>query len=193
MVDDRYLIWDADAQSKYCVLGYLEGYADDYKLMTGHSVAKQWPTAVKMRMDKDFKKQTALADNLTNPENIIVASRRLCDFFVAKKVPKLELLPITILDQKKKVASKDYAIANPVGTQDCIDTKQCDVTWNTINSRYISTMKRLVFDERKIDKNAVLFRAEHLKDFVFIRSDLAAEVTAAGFTNVKLWRLSDYR
>ena len=186
------MIWDADSQSNYCVLGYLEGYSDDYKLMKGDSVAKEWPD-VAMRMDKDFKKQIKLSDNLLNPVNIIVASKRLCDFFRSKKVPNVEYLPVTIYDHKKKVASKEYSIANLVTTQDCIDTKKSEVTWNAIDSHYIASMKQLVFNEKKIAKDATLFRAEHLKELIFIRADLAKAVTDAGFTNVKFWRLSDYR
>jgi hypothetical protein len=189
---DNYLIWEADSQSNYCVLGYLEGYSDDYKLMKGDSVAKEWPD-VSMRMDPDFKKQIKLSDNLLNPVNIIVASKRLCDFFRAKRVPNIEYLPVTIYDHKKKVASKEYSIANLVTTQDCIDTKKSEVTWNAIDSDYISSMKRLVLNEKKIAKDAMLFRAEHLKEIIFVRADLAQAVSDAGFTNIMLWKLSDYK
>jgi hypothetical protein len=190
--DANYLIWEADSQSNYCVLGYLQGYSDDYKLMKGDSVATEWPD-VSMRMDPDFKKQIKLSDNLLNPVNVIVASKRLCDFFRSKGVPNIEYLPVTIYDHKKKVASKEYSIANLVTTQDCIDTKKSEVTWNAIDSDYISSMKRLVLNEKKIAKDAMLFRAEHLKELIFVRADLAQAVTDAGFTNIKFWKLSDYK
>ena len=189
----NYLIWDADAQSSYCLLGYIEGFEDEWKLMKGDSVAKEWPADVRMRMDPDFKKKIKLSDNVLNPARVLVASKALCDFFRKKPVPNVEYLPITILDHKKKVASKEYSIVNLVTTQDCIDTTASEVTWNNINPEYIMSMKRLVFDETKIDDDALLFRAKHLKTLIFVRADFAAEVTAAGFTNVKLWRLSDYR
>src|SRR5262245_53011782 len=187
---DNYLVWEADAQSNYCVLGYLEGYSDDYKLMKGESVAKEWPD-VSMRMDPDFKKKIKLSDNLLNPVNIIVASKKLCDFFRSQRVPNIEYLPVTIYDHKKKVASKEYSIANLVTTQDCIDTKKSEVTWNKIDPHYISSMKQLVFNEKKIAEDAVLFRAEHLKTLIFVRTDLAQAVTNAGFTNIKFWKLSE--
>lgn len=186
---DNYLVWEADAQSSYCVLGYLEGYADDYKLMKGDSVAEEWPD-VSMRMDPDFKKKIKLADNLLNPVNVIVASKALCDFFRSKRVPNIEYLPVTIYDHKKKVASKEYSIANLVTTQDCIDTKKSELTWNKIDPHYISSIKQLVLNEKKIAKDAMLFRAEHLKTLIFVRADLAQAVTDAGFTNVKFWPLS---
>lgn len=189
----NYLIWSADSQSNYCVLGYLEGFPDDYKLMKGDSVASEWPSDVRLRMDPDFKKQVKLSDNLLNPVNLLIASKGLCDFFRKQELPNIEYLAVTILNHKKKVASKEYSIANLVTTQDCIDTDKSEVTWNDINPHYISTMKRLVFDERKIDKNARLFRAEHLKTLIFVRADLAEAVTAGGFTNIKFWPLSVYR
>jgi hypothetical protein len=191
--NDKYLIWGAYSQSTYCVLGYLDGFPDEYKLKKGDSVAKEWPDDVRFSMDPDFKKQIKLADNLINPNRVLVASKPLADFFRAKKVLNLEFLPVTIFNHKKKVATTEYSIVNLVTTQDCIDTKQSEVTWNDIDSHYISKMKRLVFNEKKIDKNATLFRAEHLSTLMFIRADLANDVTAAGFTNVRFWRLSDYR
>ena len=191
--NDRYLIWDADTQSNYCVLHFLEGFPDDYKLMKGDSVAKEWPDDALFRMHPDFKKQIKLSDNLRNPSRVLVASKPLADFLKAKKVPNLEFLPVTIFNHKKKVASTEYTIVNLVTTQDCIDKKKSEITWNDIDSHYILKMKQLVFDEKKIDKKAMLFRAEHLKTLMFVRADLAEEVTAAGFTNVKFWRLSDYR
>jgi hypothetical protein len=192
-VNDKYRIWGATSQSTYCVLGFLERFSDDYKLMKGDSVAKEWPDDVRFTMDPDFKKQIKLADNLTNPNRVLVASKPLADFFTAKKVPNLEFLPVTIFNHKKKVASNEYCIVNLVTTQDCIDTKKSEVTWNDIDPHYISKMKQIVFDEKKIDKKAALFRAEHLKTLMFIRADLDEEVTAGGFTNVRFWRLSDYR
>jgi hypothetical protein len=191
--NDRYLIWDADARSEYCVLGFLEGFSDGYKLKKGDSVASEWPDDARFSMDPDFKKKIKLSDNLLNPSRVLVASKRLADFFREKKVPNLEFLPVTIFNHKKKVASTEYSIVNLVTTQDCIDTKKSEVTWNNIDPHYISKMKQLVFNEKKIDKTALLFRAEHLSTQMFVRADFAAEVTAAGFTNVKFWPLSAYR
>ena len=190
---DKYLIWDGDPQSSFCILGYLKGYPNDYKLMKGDSVASEWPSNVSLGMDPNFKKKNKLSDNLLNPENILIASKALCDFFRKKQVPNVEYLPVTILDQKKKVANRDYSIVNLVTTQDCINTKKSEVTWNNIDPHYISSMKRLILNESKINDSAVLFRAEHLKNLIFIRADLANAVTSAGFTNIKFWRLSDYR
>lgn len=190
---DNYLIWDTDSQSSFCVLGYLEGFADDYKLMKGDSVVKEWPEDATFRMDSDFKKQIKLADSLTNPNNVLVASPKLRDFLMTNKVANLEFLPVRILDHKKKVASKDYSIVNLVTTQDCIDSKASGVTWNNIDPDYIAAMKQLVLNEKKIAKDARLFRAKHLKTLMFVRSDLADAAAKAGLTNVKFWRLGDYK
>ena len=189
----NFLIWDTDSQSNYCRLGYLEGFPDDYKLMKGDSVVAEWPPHAQLQMDPDFKKHIRLSDNLLNPCSVLIGSKALCAFFKEKNVPNLEYLPVVILNHKNKVASRDYSIVNLVTTQDCIDTDKSDTTWNQFDSDYILSMKRLVFDEKKIDKQAVLFRAEHLKTLIFVRADLAEAVTSAGFTNVKFWRLSDYR
>ncbi len=54
-------------------------------------------------------------------------------------------------------------------------------------------VKQLVIDESKIAKNAVLFRAKHLVDGIFIRKDLVQKIKGKGFTGFSFWEVSDYK
>jgi hypothetical protein len=191
--DANYAIMTGDPHSRFCVLNYIEGFEDDYKLFIGVSVAHEWPNDVSLRMDPDFKKQIKLSDHLLNPSNVIVASKRLREFLQEKEVPNIEYLPVTILNHKNRLASSEYCIANLVTTQDCIDISKSGVTWNIINPDYITSIKQLVIDETKIDNDAVLFRAKHLKTAIFIRKDLARQIRDGGFSGIRFWEVSDFR
>ncbi len=107
-VSYNYSLLAGDNSFPNCILEFIQGFPDDFKLFKGHSVAKEWPANVsfKMDMDKHFKKHIKLTDHLLNSSNVIIASKRFQEFLRNEKVPNLEFLPVTIFNQQNKVASK---------------------------------------------------------------------------------------
>jgi hypothetical protein len=192
-VRGNYVILSGLYRSEFCILGFIEGFEDDYKLFKGYPLAGDWPRAVSFRMDPDFKKRIKLSDHLVNSNNVIIASKRLREFFESENVPNLEYLPVTIIDHKKRVASNEYCIAHQVTTQDCIDLEKSEVVWSNIIPEDISTVKKLVLDEERIDDKAAVFRARRLVDPIFIRRDLAKKMEEQGFTGFGFGEVSDYK
>ncbi len=189
----KYQVFSGTARSQFCVLGYIEGFEDDYKLMKGIPVANYWPEDILIRMDPDFKTQIKLSDNLCNQHNVIIASKRLCDFLRKESVPNLEYLPIKVINHKKRPEKAEYWVVHLVSTQNCIDTRKSELEWNPVNKEDIATVRRLVFDESKIDRDAALFRAKHLKTAIFVRRDLAKKMQDGGFTGIALVEVAAFR
>lgn len=177
--------------SLYCILEYIEGFDDDYKLGRGDSLTEEWPDGVAFRMSQNYKNQIKLSDNLLTPERIIIASKRLSEFFLEKEIKNLEYLPVTIINHKNRVADTEYSVVNLVTTQDCVDIEKSGVVWNKINSNYITSFDNLVLDEERIDEDALLFRAKHISGLIFIRKDLARQIEEAGFTGIYFVELSE--
>jgi len=188
-----YVILHGPMRTAFCVVDFIEGFADDYKLMRGHAVSAEWPRNVRFRMSPDFKQRSALSDNIVNSNKFLVASQRLQDFLVGQGVPDIELLPVAIVNHKKKAEPAPYAIVNPIGTQDCVDRTASELVMNTINPAYISIVKRLVIDARRIDPAAQLFRGRGLGTIVFFRRDLADKLLAAGFTGIEFLEIAKYK
>ena len=189
----NYVLLDGNSGSVFCVLDILENFEDSYKFDKGWSLTGEWPRNAAFRMEPSAPKQIRLSDYLCNHDSIIVASKRLQEFFLAEKVPNIELLPVTIYDHKKRVASRDYAIIHLVTVQNCIDTAASEVKWNNIHPDKIMFMKRLVIDESKIDPSAVVFRAMRLSTQIFVKREFSAKMASTGFTGFRFWELSDYR
>jgi hypothetical protein len=188
----RYVLFGSNSGT-YCRLKFLEDFEDTHKLYKGWPLTGEWPRNALFRMDPDFKKRIMLSDHLLNLNRVIVASKRLQEFFLAEKVPNIELLPVTIYDHKKRIASKEYAIIHLVTTQDCIDVKASGVSWNQINPEDIRTMERMVIDESKVDESAVVFRAKGLGNHIFLTREFSVKLANTGFSGIRFWELSDYR
>lgn len=189
----NYVLLDGDTEGTYCQLDFIENFEDTYKLYKGWPLVGEWPANATFRMDANMKKQIKLSDHLVNPNNSIVASKRLQDFILSAQVPNIELLPVKILDHKKRVAGKDYAIVHLVTTQDCINIAKSGVTWNNINPEQILKMERLIIDEKKIDPKALVFRAKGLVNQIFVRRDFSTKLEQGKFTGLRFWELSAYR
>ncbi len=188
-----YVIFNGPMRTDFALLDFIEDFADDYELMRGHAVAPDWPNDVCFRMSPDFKKRIKLSDNLVNSNKFLVASKPLQDFLLAEEVPDVEYLPLTIFNHKKKAEAAPYAIVNPIGTHDCVDLAASDVVMNTINSDYISVVKKLAIDPSKIGSTARLFRAKGLGTVIFFKRELADKVKAAGFTGIEFVEIADYK
>ncbi len=187
-----YQLWGEDVSSGYCILGYIEGYEDDWKLTNATSVLSEWPDDVTLRMDPDFKRQIKLSDHLGNPARVIIASLALRQFLEGRGVPYLEFLPIRIYNHKRKVASEEYTLLNLLGIQDCMDMDASGVTWNSILPEYIAEVDHIVLDEDRVEEGVVLFRAKHFAEAIFVKRDLADAILADELTGVEFLELEDW-
>jgi len=113
-------------------------------------------------------------------------------FLQSRKVKNVEYLPITILDHKGKVASKDYRIVNPVGLQDALDPDASRPKFNLIKKDQIDTVERVVIDAKRVDPELEVFRLQGFYFPVFVSRGLADAITAAGFAGPYFRELKDY-
>lgn len=180
-------------RSDFCVLGFIQDFADDFKLMRGHAVSFEWPSGVAFHMDPDFKKRIKLSDALLNANDFLIASVALRNLLEAEGVPDVEFLPVTVFNHKKKAEPHPYWIVNPVGLQDCVDLAASDLVMNNINPDYISVVKHLVIDETKVSPTAALFRARRLGTLLFVRRDLAQKIQAQSLTGLQFKEIDDYK
>jgi Immunity protein family (Imm11) len=178
------LIWREHPGNKYCVVLALNGVERGYELTKGVSRAKGFPPDAYFQMDKQFKKQVALSDNVANLDSMPLVSQRLKTFIEERKPKRIEFLRVKILDHKDKPVKDDYFIVNPLTVVDCIDTQQSKFMWNSIDPELIAGITKLVLKPKAIDPELLMFRPKHDEGRVFLRRDLAQEIQTAGFTGV---------
>jgi len=189
----NYLVWGHAHDDTLCSLNPIENVPDAHELVYGTSRVINFPKDALGRMNPEFKRAIKLSDAIHNLEMLVIASKRLKEFFESEKIPNTEYLRIAVLNHKNKVASDEYYVVHQVGTQACIDIEKSTIRWNKINPNQISSVKKLVLDEKKIEPSATLFRATHLPSTIFIRRDLAKKIEEAGFTGIQFEEVDTYR
>jgi hypothetical protein len=178
------LVWEWDVGESFCVLTALQNVDDRYELAQGVPRAKGFPADACFHMDPKFKKYVALADTLKNPNEIVVVSKALKEFIEQRKPRDVEYLRVSIINHKKKVASDEYFIVNPLRVVDCIDKEKSRITWNSIDSEKISACDKLALKPKSLDGESLLFRLKHFEHAVMVDRKLAQAITDEGFTGV---------
>jgi hypothetical protein len=188
----NYVVWEYQPVGNVCMLESVENVPRWFDLTRGVPFANKFPAAAQFRMSKEYKKDTGLNDDLPNTDFLKVCSARLVEFLKTKALKNVEYLPVSILNHKGKVASKDYFIVNPIIPQAALDTAASKPKFNALSPEKIRTVERLVLDPRKLDPTVRLFRLEAFFEPVLLEKGLADEMTAAGFVGSYFQALERY-
>jgi hypothetical protein len=187
---NNYVIWTEKNEPNACLLEQLTGLDSAWRLRKGHPLATSFPKTVSFRMNPDFPHDTVLTDALLNINMAIVASPRLVSFLQQRGLEKVEYLPVTILNHKRKVVSTDYSIVHPIDPPDCLDIPKCKVKWSSLDKESIDEMKKLVLDEAKLSASRELFRPKSFHEVILVKRALAEAIDAQRFTGIR-WKELD--
>jgi hypothetical protein len=189
----EYVVWKSLPVGNACMLDDVENVEKSSGLPRGVPFVAKFPADAVMHMTDRHKKDTALTDDISSFSSLKVCSPRIVDFLRKKQLKNLEFLPITILDHKDKVASKDYCIVHPIHPQDALDLDKSQPKYNPIMKTEISDVAQLVLDPARIDPEVRLFR---LKAFIFpvlLEKSIADEMAGMGLKGPLFKPLSEYR
>ena len=191
--DARFRVWKSRAGTKYCTLGGLKGIERGYEIKRGMTRAANYPPDAYFEMSKNFPKQVALADSLSNLDLMVVVSKALKDFLEAKNLVDVELLPVSIHDHHGRVANPEFFVVNPIRIIDCIDKERSQLKWNPIDPTLISGCLKLVINAGSIDGEVLLFRPKNLELFVFVREDVAREIGELGLSGTNFVEIEKFQ
>lgn len=186
----NYLFCEIVPESKVCRLGALQNVDDDYELRDGISRKATWPKDACFYMDKKRKDYIRLADFLWNMGGVLVISGKVRDL-LGEDLNCNEFLPVTIYNHKDRPIKEEYFILNQTELQDCMDFKKSKYKRNSIDPDSISTVEKLVVDERKIKPDVNLLR---MKGFplVLISRGLAQKIKDAGMSGILFGEIEKY-
>src|SRR5689334_17546921 len=119
-----YVVWRWSAEGNSCMLVPPERIDRDWELYEGVPRAAGFPGDALFRMSDDHPRDMGLVDSLANIGTLVVASRRLKEHFEGKALKNVEYLPVTIINHKGRIASRDYFIVHPIVPQDCLDVQR---------------------------------------------------------------------
>ena len=188
----NYVIWKYKSEDGACVLQDLRGIEQSFRLNNGTRLASDFPAEVTLHMHPDFPDDILLVDNLLNRDQLIVASARLKNLLAAQGLANVEYLPVSIINHRERVASKDYFIIHPVDPIECVDENLSEYRMSRVDPDSIRSFSALALDENRIPAERALFRLKRFWDITLVRRDVASAITAAGFTGVDWLELLSY-
>ena len=180
----NYVIWKHVRIKNNVVLDKFMGFNADWKITTGVSVIADWPDDARLRMNPERSDDTILTDDLRNLESMIVASGRLAEVLRKEGFDELELLPVTIINHKKKPIKEPYFIIHPLNPIACIDKARSKLEMSPISPGHIAQAYKLALDEKKINKGRQIFRVAGLAGPVFVSRELAAKLDKERFSGL---------
>ncbi|HYO73697.1 MAG TPA: DUF1629 domain-containing protein [Archangium sp.] len=186
------VVWDWNVGKSFCVLAGIENVEKLYQLSQGVSRSQGFPKEACFRMDPSHPKYVALSDNIANLDKALVVSRKLKEFLESKGPRDVEYLRVSIFNHKKKLASDEYFIVNPLRVIDCVDKDKSDIEWNNIDPEKISFCFKLVLRTEALDDSLLLFRPRHLATRVMVHPELAKAIEGAGFTGLRFTEVDEF-
>jgi hypothetical protein len=187
-----YVVWDQKNEGNSCVLMPPEGVARDWELLKGVPRAIGFPDDAILRMSSAHPRSMGLLDSVMNLAALVVVSRRLQSFLEALALKNVEYLPVTIINHKRRVASKDYFIVHAVVPQDCLDVGRSGVVYNEIIPADISTVDDLTIEPARVEPGVRMFRIARFGYPMVVDRELALQITSAGFTGTAFVELNRY-
>ena len=185
------LLWFSYTEPGHCVLAATR-IRNVGKLHLGEAVPEDFGQPIQYRMSDLFPDDIALSDNYYVAGQVVVSKKlkeALEDILTDHRV---QYLPVSILNHKKRLASDAYFIVHSQDVFDCIDVKKSGVQWNPLDKNEITLCKKLVINPDAVPKKMKLFRPKFWGSRMLASESLAKSVTAGGFVGLRFLDPAQY-
>lgn len=157
------------------------------KMATGRSIAGRYPANPSWPMGKSFPGMK-VASLVASTAGLLVVARPLFDVLSATGVA-MESYPFTLLDHKKRVASRDHLIVNPLGTLDCLNLKKSSIEYSPDDPDEVVDLETPVLDPRKVAAAPPLFRIKENPRAVVLSHELVDKLRPLNPSNLYLIKI----
>ncbi|MCI0640690.1 MAG: double-CXXCG motif protein [Gemmataceae bacterium] len=157
----------------------------DYRMSRGVRIADEYPPDASLYMRDEYPGMK-LSSLIGNTKSFLITSMPMKEVIDNLCKSEIEYLPLAIYNHKRRLASRDYFIINPIGGVDCLNLKASEIEYFEGD---IVGIDKYVLDTDKLEKCPDLFRIpQHLEMYV-ISERLAEAFQKNGFTNIVLEEL----
>lgn len=163
-----------------------------YQLIKGISRARDWPADVQFRFSDEQPEGLMLTDFIENSFGWIVCSARLARIVEQFAGGEVELLPVSILNHKGRVASDDYFIANPLRLIRAVDRANSVFVPDPNDPDLVFEFSSLALDASALAALPGIFRLGEEYMTILVRADLARAALDAGVTGVRFLEPAKY-
>ncbi len=128
-----------------------------WKIIKGASIEDEYPESAAVRMS-DQAPGRVLTDFIGNEELCLIVSKRIKELFESIVSCHTEYLPLSIINHKNRVASKEYFYINPIGTLDALNHDQSVIKYLDGDKDRIVRVRKFVLSQKKLSDAPDLFR-----------------------------------
>lgn len=158
-----------------------------WRLTKGYPMEDHYPGDSPWYMSDEYP-GFKLPSLIGNVSNMLVLHQDLARVIEATGVP-MELLKFTLHNHKKRVASRDYVIVNPLGTFDCLNYDESKIQYTEEDKPQVVGVDKRVFDSRKMAEAPDVFRILEEPREIVISHKVVEELKKLNPTNVYLHRV----
>jgi hypothetical protein len=164
------------------------GGPEDFILDRGERVAQLFPPEPTVRFSEDFPKRRKVCDFMSTTFGSHIVSAKVKRILEEQGADNCEFIPLTMLDHKGKVASKEHFLLNVLGHVEAVDMERSQVVMNSILKDRIGNFERLVLKRDAIPPNAIIFRLSRKRDEFLVNQAAYEALTKEGVTGLKCFR-----
>lgn len=168
----------------FCFVKEPPGGTDElsHRMATGIAMGEAYPTGARVRMAPD-KPGIRLPSIVSNTNAFLIVDEPTRSVIEASETGEIEYLPLGIVNHKGRLASDHYFIVNPIGALDCMHLEHSDIEW--LDGEIVDVMTH-VLARKKLSGLPDLFRIRETPRVYVVSDALAAQLNAAGTTNLRL-------
>ncbi|CAM4135281.1 hypothetical protein G4177_00440 [Corallococcus sp. ZKHCc1 1396] len=153
-----------------------------WRLREGVLFGADFPSTARFEMDKRAGEMAP--DLLPNVLSLLMISPRVRSLFEAERVSDVEYLPFELASKRGSVVSRDYAVANLIGSVDCLDAARSKFDEDPLEPGGIANLYKLNLHLDRIPEDKKLFRLKQMMHEFIIRSDLLQLLREQGVTGL---------
>jgi hypothetical protein len=138
----------------------------------GEPAAAVYPADARVFMSPRFGGME-LPDFVCNTRGLMIVHRRVKEVVERVQRGATEYLPVAIYNHKRRLASAEYFVVNPIGTYDVLDLEASDIEWDDGEVVHVNQM---VLDAKKVKQAPDLFRPNEDPSAYIISRKIATEI-----------------
>ena len=175
-----------------CILGnFIKGIEmDSWRIGEGAPVSDILPKDARIYMDKE-NLGIQLSSLIGNTQQMLVVHKDVKDI-IHKHCgdEKVEYLPVTLYDHRKRAHGRDYFVINPLGTFDCLDLEASTLFRMKDDPERILEVRNPVLDRKKMKNAPPLFRIDKKSTTYVLNFELAKELSEGDISNLLVTELT---
>ena len=154
-----------------------------FYMQKGKKIGLEYPNNAVCYM-REERTGIRLSSLIGSIKSYLILSSEVVDIIKDICTNEIEFLPFDLINHKKRIASKDYFIVNPIGSYDCLNIDASEIEF-TSNGKPMDSEK-YVIDPKKLANAPHLFRIKEFPFIYVIDSVLATKFQENKFTNILL-------